>query len=311
MAADLNITPARANLTPKIWGKRFFSEYVRANPFAMYMGEKTSDMIQVREDLTSKKGDRVVFPAVRRAKGAGVQGNQLLRGNEELMDLRSMELPIPYFRHAIAVSKWDRQKSVVELLEIARDLLNTWALEKMRSDVLLGLSSVTANNNVSVPYASATAAQRNAWLANNSDRILVGGAKANSASGVMATSLATLNNQYSVPGTPGGRINGMTVSLAKRLAKTASPRIRPITVKNKSNETAEEWFVLFLNSLQFRDFRNDPEVREAQKDALPRGQDNPIFTGGDLIWDQVIVREVAEMVGNAGAGAGGSETAAG
>ncbi len=314
--ADMNLTPARANLTPKIWARDFFNEYVRANPFAQYMGTAVSDMIQVREDLTTKNGDRIVFPAIRRAKGAGVQGNQLLEGNEELMDLRSMELPITFFRHAIAVSEWDEQKSVVELLVAAKDLLTTWALEKMRFDIILALGNITGNGNVSVPFAAATAAQRDFWFANNIDRVLVGGSKGNSYSAgttpsTVAAALAKINNTYSTDTTPGGRISGRTVSLAKRMAKTASPRIRPITVKNSANGTAQEWFVLFLNSWQFRDFRDDPRVQDAQKLALERGKDNPIFSGGDLIWDQVIVREVPEMATIPGAGAGGIDVAAG
>lgn len=309
--ADMNLTAARPNLTPKVWAKRFFTEYVRANPFAMYMGEAVTDMIQVREDLTTKPGDRIVFPAVRRLKGAGVQGNQLLEGNEELMDARSMELPIVLFRHAVAVSEWDEQKSFIDLLTIGRDLLQTWALEKMRMDIILALSNITANNNVSVNFVSATAAQRDAWLANNIDRVLVGGSVANANPAVMATALAKINNAYSTATTPGGRISGRTVSLAKRRAKLAAPRIRPIQVKNKASGTAEEWFVLFLPSLQFRDFRDDPAVQDAQKLALERGKDNPIFTGGDLIWDQTIVREVPELPVIAGGGAEGIDVAAG
>jgi N4-gp56 family major capsid protein len=302
--ADMNITAARPGLTPTSWAKTFFSEYVRANPFAMYMGTSVSDMIQVREDLERKEGDSVVFPAVRRLVGAGVTGNQILEGNEELLNARSMKLTISYFRHAVAVSKWDAQKSIVDLLEAAKDGLTTWALEKMRADIILALGNITANGDVSVPFASATATQRNAWLANNADRVLVGSSKANASSNVMATALATINNTT-------GKVSGSTVSLAKRLAKTANPRIRPITVKNKANGTAEEWFTLFLNSLQFRDFRNDPAVLDAQKNALERGKDNPIFSGGDLLWDQVIVREVPELPVITGAGAGGIDVAAG
>lgn len=309
--ADINITPARAGLTPKIWTKRFFREYVRSNPFAQYMGVTMTDMIQVREELMAKEGDRVVFASVHELKGAGVQGNQLLEGNEEIVDARSMEIAITYFRHAVGFSKWDRQKSTVDILEAGRDLLKSWALRKIKMDIVLALGNVTGNAGVSVNYAAATAAQRDFWLANNADRVLVGGAKANSTPAVMATALAKINNAYSTDTTSGGRINGRTLSLAKRMAKTASPAIRPIQVVNKGSETAQEWFVLFLNSLQFRDFRDDPRVQDAQKLALERGKDNPIFSGGDLIWDQVIVREVPELPVIPGAGAAGIDVAAG
>ena len=52
--ADMNVTPARQGLTPVIWDSEFFTEYVRKNQFARYMGTTMGAMIQVREDLTRK-----------------------------------------------------------------------------------------------------------------------------------------------------------------------------------------------------------------------------------------------------------------
>ena len=315
--ADMNITPARAGLTPTIWDSKFWVEYVRENQFAQYMGTRMTDMIQVKEDLTRQRGDRVVFPTVRRLIGAGVTGNQILEGNEELLNARSMTLPVGVIRHAVAVSDWDEQKSVIDLRDAARDSLQVWSLEKMRADVIGAMGNITANGNVSVPFAAATAAQRNAWLANNNDRVLAGGSKSNTSSNNMATSLALIDNVMSKRATGGtaavvgGKFGALNVSLAKRLAKNANPRLRPIQVRNRGTKSAEEWFVLFLNSDGFRDFKSDPIIDEAQKFAAARGEDNPLFTGGDLIWDQVIVREIPEMGKIAGAGAGGIDVAPG
>jgi hypothetical protein len=86
--ADMNLTPARQGLTPIIWDSDYFTEYVRKNQFARYMGTSMSSLIQVREDLTRKAGDTVVFPAVRRLVGAGVTGNTVLEGNEEILNAR-------------------------------------------------------------------------------------------------------------------------------------------------------------------------------------------------------------------------------
>ncbi len=114
--ADMNITAARPGLTPTIWDSEFFVEYVRENQFASYMGTAMGSMIQIREDLTTKRGDSVVFPTVRRLIGAGVTGNQILEGNEELLNARSLKLTVGVIRHAVAVSEWDQQKSVIDLL---------------------------------------------------------------------------------------------------------------------------------------------------------------------------------------------------
>ena len=173
----MNVTPARAGLTPLIWDSDFFTEYIRKNQFARYMGTTMGAMIQVREDLTRKAGDTVVFPTVRRLVGAGVSGNTVLEGNEEILNARRLNLVVSAFRHAVAVSDWDEQKSVIDLREAAREALMVWELEKMRNDIITSLEAITADSNVQVSYAAATAAQRNTWMVNNADRVLFGTAR--------------------------------------------------------------------------------------------------------------------------------------
>lgn len=296
--ADMNVTPARTGLTPQIWDDRFFTEYVRRNRYYKYMGTTETSMIQLKNDLTARNGDNVTFAAVRRLIGAGVSGNIVLEGNEEILDARSMKLAVAPIRHAVAVSEWDEQKSVIDLRNAARSALIVWEMEKMKADIGIALSSIDG-----VPYATATAAQRNTWTTNNSDRVLFGASVSNGASNVMATQLATIAS-------PAGKMTGAVLSLAKRRAQIAAPHIRPIQM---NNENDEEWFVCFMPSLVFRDFRNDPQVIAANKDARPREngwEKNPLFSGGDLVWDGVIVREIPELPVLTGAGAAGIDVAA-
>jgi N4-gp56 family major capsid protein len=296
--ADMNITPARAGLTPQIWDKLFFAEYIRANRFRKYFGTTESSMIQVKDSLTTKNGDSVTFAAVRRLVGAGVTGNTVLEGNEEILDQRSMKLTVGVIRHAVAVSDWDEQKSTIELRDVAKQSLKNWAMEKLRSDIIIALSSVGG-----VPYATATATQRNAWLAANSDRVRFGALASNYSSGVMATALATLDNTND-------KMTGALLSLAKRQAQTASPHIRPIQTVDTNDE---EWFVVFMPSLVFRDFRADPAVLSANANGRPRESGwmkNPMFSGGDLVWDGCIVREIPELPVLVGVGTAGIDAAA-
>lgn len=301
--ADMNITPARAGLTPQIWDKQFFAEYIRANRFKKYFGTTESSMIQVKDSLTTKNGDTITFAAVRRLVGAGVTGNTVLEGNEEILDQRSMKLTVAPIRHAVAVSEWDEQKSTIELRDVAKTSLKNWSMEKLRNDIIIALSSVGTINGVTIPYATATATQRNLWLASNSDRVRFGALASNYSSGVMATALLTLDNTNDI-------MTGKMLSTAKRQAQTASPHIRPI-MTNDTND--EEWFVVFMPSLVFRDFRNDPAVLSANANGRPREtkwMDNPMFSGGDLVWDGMIVREIPELPVLAGAGTAGIDVAA-
>jgi N4-gp56 family major capsid protein len=295
--ADMNVTPARPLLTPIIWDSDFFVEYVRKNQFARYMGTQMSSMIQIREDLTRKEGDTVVFPSVHRLKGAGVTGNTVLEGNEEILDARSLKLAVAVFRHAVAASDWDEQKSVIDLRNAAREALMVWELEKMRNDIISSLGAITADGSVQVTYATATATQRNTWQTNNADRVLFGILIANGVSNVMATSLLTVDSTND-------KLTCAMIDLARRRARNANPRIRPITVNND-----EEWFVLFVPSPAFRDLQQDPVMINKLQYAWNRGADNPLFTAGDLITGGVIVREIPEIPVITGAGTGGIDVA--
>lgn len=296
--ADMNITPSRAGLTPQIWDGKFFAEYVRKNRFARYMGTRITDMIQVKEDLTVKVGDTITFATVRRLVGAGVEGNTVLEGNEEILGQRSMKLTVKPIRHAVAVSDWDEQKSSIDLRDASKDALQTWSMERMRTDLINGFMSVDG-----IPYATANATARNAWLANNADRVQFGAVVANNAANVHAASLANIDPTAD-------RMTGDLLSLAKRRAQMANPHIRPIQTDDNSDE---EWFVVFLHPLLMRDFRKDPAVRDLNKDSLPREgaawKNNPLFSGSDMVWDGMFVREIPELPVLTGVGAGGTDVA--
>ena len=101
----------------------------------------------------------------------------------------------------------------------------------------------------------------------------------------MATALLTISAAT-------GKMTAATVTLAKRIARTASPRIRPISVNDD-----EEWFVMFMPSLPFRDLMQDPVIINSLQYAWDRGRDNPLFTAGDIHLQR---RDHPRSPGNAG-----------
>lgn len=280
------LTTARTGLTPQQWDDKFFMEYVRENRFKRYMGTDENAIIQLKEDLTKAKGDKVTFAAVNKLAGDGVTGNTTLEGNEESLDTRSMAVTVAPLRHAVAVTNWDEQKSTIELRDTAKMALKLWSMEKMKTAIITALGSING-----VAYASASEAQKDAWLVDNADRVLFGAAKSNASSNDHSTSLGNVDSTSD-------KLTPEAVSLMKRIAQTASPAIRPIRL----NED-EEWFVLFASSRSFRDFALNSTVTQANRDARVRGMDNPLFTGGSLVWDGVIVREVPEIGVLSGVGA--------
>jgi len=264
------------------------------------MGTGEMDMIQVKSDLTKKNGDSVTYALVNDLTGAGVTGSTALLGAEEALMSRSFKVSVGLFRNAVTIHEWDEQKSAIDLRNAAKAQLRSWAVKKMRSDIIIALGSING-----IPYITgngngttgSSTAQKDAWLVDNHDRVLYGGAIVNSVSNVHATALGTVSAAT-------GKLTYSAVSLAKRMAKTASPAIRPIELRS-----GEEWFVLFCNSMCFRDLK--VSLATIHQDAEVRGKDNPIFHDGDLVYDGVIIREIPEMAHEGGVlGSGGELVAA-
>ena len=274
-------TFAASGLTPQIWDDEFFTSYVRSSRYKRYMGTDEASIFQMKEDLTKKKGDSVTFALVNELTGNGVTGNSTLKGNEERINSRSHKLTVDVLRHAVAVDDWDIQKSVIDLRNAGRTQLREWAQKKLRDDITLALGQIDGVN-----YLSSSAAQRNTWSANNQDRVLYGTTTANY-NATFATGIATITSTE--------QCSPNALSLMKRLAQAASPKVRPVYVK----EMDQEWYVCFIGPRAWRDLTEDNPTTNlltlANRDARIRGVDNPLFTGDSLVWDGMILREIPEI----------------
>ena len=268
-------TRAASGLTVEQWDDNYFMEYVQESVFKPYMGMGETSIIQVNEDLTRKKGDQFNFAFVNRLTNNAVTGNKALEGNEEDMTSRSFSLTVDLRRNGVLVPKMEQQRSAIDLREAARAALKTWSMEDLRDDVIAALYSIDGT-----AFASSSAANRNTWVTNNSDRVLFG-ALASNYSTTFATAMATLDDTAD-------RADADILSLLKRKAVTASPKIRPIEVSG-----GKRVYVVFVHPLVFRDIASS--LAQTNRDAYNRGLDNPLFTGADLYWDGLVIKEVDDM----------------
>jgi hypothetical protein len=75
------------------------------------------------------------------------------------------------------------------------------------------------------------------------------------------------------------------------------PKINPW----QREDTDQEWYVCFLGSRAMRDLKSDPVMYQANRDARDRenatgpGANNPIWTGGGLVFDGVYYLEIPEI----------------
>lgn len=265
------------------WRKQFIREYIRDSGFEPYMGDSPTDIIHVANDL---KGDgyTIRIPLVARLQGNGVSGNSRLSGQEERMDQYYQDISWEYYRNAIEISKKEREKSAVDLLEARRPLLKEWASELVKYQLIDAFHTVSSG----ATYANADSTARNAFLANNSDRVLFGKLKSNYSSGVMATALGTLDTTDDI-------LSPAIGSLAKRMARTANPHIRPF----KTGTQGREYYVMFCHPLAFKALKNNATIISNSQLARAREgsamDNNPLFQDGDIIDDGIIYREIPEF----------------
>lgn len=284
--ADTNVA---TGLTVQQWDEKFDTEYFQENRFASEMGTSENAIIQVKEDLTKDRGDSLTFALVNRMTGAGVTGSNTLEGNEESVTSRSHKLTISQRRNAFRIPMTDQQFSSINLRKAGRAVLNDWAHENTRDQIITELGSING-----VAYGTATEAQKDAWLVDNADRVLFGNAVGNGGYTDHSADLATV--------TAAMTITSGLASLAKRIALSASPKIRPVLSKS----TGRRFYTWYLPSLIFRDLQADSTIQQAQRDVGLRMQNEKLFKGGDLEWDGMIFKEIDDigLLATAGASSG-------
>lgn len=276
------------------WEAQYFAEYVRMSGFKVYMGKSVNMPICVKYQLTDG-GKTVNIPLITRLTGAGVTGSAALAGSEEALNNYNHAISVDWRRNGVEIKKPERHWTEMDLLRAAGDMLKVWSADKLRDDVIAAFRSIQ-----SVAYGSATEAQKDAWIDDNTDRVLFGNAVGNLSTAAPAGG-ATYDHSGSLANVDAtnDKLTKASLSLMKRMAKTASPHIRPIRVDDSSGR---EYFVCFAGSLPFRDLKSSLDT--VNTDARPRDvESNPLFQDGDLIYDGVIVREIPEIPVLSGVGA--------
>jgi hypothetical protein len=279
-----NTTVASANVVTKFL-REVNHQYIRGGRFGPYIGKTENAIIQVKQDLK-----KVSIPLVAKLSGSGVEGSTTLAGSEEALSNYAYTLSPTYKRNGVLVDNEENEKSEFELFQEARPALTNWAMELKRNEIIQAMGAIEAGGTYynyggtkgANGATAASAANMDTWQAANTDRILYGAATANLTSGDHTTSLATID-------TTNDKMTMSMVELLKVMAEHADPLIRPVMIKDD-----EPWYVLFLGTYAFRDLRVN--LQTLHSNALPRSvEGNPLWSGGDLVIDGVIVKKVPEI----------------
>ena len=263
-----------SELVEKKYLSDFYSEFVRENMFSPYTGTSPSNVINIK--MGRKQCE---IPLVTRLKGQGVSGSTTLRGAGEQLGNHGITLTPTYYRHAVEFDREELEKPAIDLMKAAKPALMDWSMQLVRDHTIEAFGAIH-NGTSYFNYGDATAAQRNAWVLNNTDRVFYANDASNQGT-VHATDLAKVVNATD-------SMTKEAISYMKLKAKNADPHIRPIRVKG-----GYEYYVAFMDSYVFRDLKAD--LATSHQNALPRSKDNILFQDGDLVWDGVICREVPEI----------------
>ncbi len=287
----MSSTTTPAGLNVQRWRSTFFTEVFNSNKFMPYIGTKRTDIIQVDEELTGKPGSIVTFSLVNQLDTNRVLGNAVLEGSESLMVTRSFNVTVNQERFGIELQHFERKKSAIDQMKASKEILVDKDSRLLRNDIILALGSINGVN-----YASASEAQKDAWLVDNTDRAQFGAVRSNSSTLDHSASLANIDNTSD-------KLTAAVIGIMKRLGKTSAPIVRPIGVDGS------DMYLLFTPSLLFRDLSLDTTVTQANREARARGLDNPIFKGAGLVVDNIIIVEVEDIEVLTGVGAGGIDVA--
>jgi len=314
----------------QLWESDFLQEEVRMSGFKPYIGKGKNNVIIAKHELETEAGKTINIPLILSLKNKGVGGATALRGRETQLNNYNCPITIDWDRNGVVVPKSESYKTEIDLLNAAKSALGEWAGEALRTDLIYGFMSTISTGNTTqlyaeitedatnggyqiaagyvagstferyegVSYTTASEANKDAWLALNSDRVLFGKLRSNISSNDHSVALATLD-------TTDDKLTVATAQLAKRMARNATPRIMPF-----KTEDNREFFIMFCGPRSFRDLKNDSTMIAANRDARAREGNamakNPLFQDGDLIYDGIIFREIPEIPHIVNVGSGGS-----
>lgn len=320
-----------AHYTQK-WAAETFMEFQRESGFLPYTGEGANNVIVSRKELVGG-GQTINIPFFPDLTGDGTAGNAVLENNEEAATAYNEQVAVDYLRHATKFTKRDTSFVNFDLLKASKMLVKNWGKNKVRTRIINQLLSVRASGTGDNLYygkitssstgpeitaansagavvtidgesvTTASEANKDTWITNNAGRIVVG-ALASNVGTDHSTALATLDTTDDTP-------RAAILDLARSKAKLSSPRIHPFMVDGDSNE----WYLYFCGTREFRYYEQDPTILQADRESRARDagalKNNPIFTGGELLYRGVIIKEIPEIPVIDAVGASSADVAVG
>lgn len=255
-----------------VWSRDMWKAVRNAMFTKRFQGSDENSMIQrITELKKSDKGARAVITLVADLEGDGTAGDRTLKGNEEAGKSYDQVIRIDQLRHANkSEGRIAEQKSVVEFRSTSKNILAYWMADRCDQMAFLTLSGVSyalKNNSAArvgsdlpnlefaADVTAPSALRHRRWVAASSS--LAAGATAS----VVATDLPSWK------------------MLVEAKAYLEDSYIKPIR-----GEGGLAMYNVFMTPKGIAKLKLDADFLTAQRNAMPRSADNPLFKGADVIY---------------------------
>ena len=261
-----------------------------------FTGTGDGAMIQRITGLTkTEKGEKALFQLVADLVEDGVISDNKREGNEESMQSYWQEIQLDLISHQVRnKGKLSEQKTVVEFRKNAKNRLAYWLANRIDQLVFLTLSGISyAYHNdgrarVNSPFPNLSFAADVKPLTAKRHLMWDGSA-------LLPADTTQITSGF-VPNYE------MIVNL---LAYAKDHYVKPLM------DGGKEYYVLLVKPGTLKQLKLDPAYQRAIVNAMPRGKENPWFTGGVVTIDGAVIHEHRLVYSTTGAPGGSKWGAAG
>ena len=258
-------------LAIKKWSNELMSEALKKTHALQFMGKGKDSLITIKSDLTTRDGgDRIRVGIRSQLRGAGVEGDGTLEGNEEALETFYQDVTINQLRHAVrSGGKMSEQRVPFSVRDEAKDGLSDWWADRIDTWFFNQIAGNTAQTDGRYVGFNAT-------VAPDADHV------------TYHTSGSTA--EVSISNTSVAKFNLTAIDTAVEKAKVAKNALRPIMIGGKKH------YVMFIHPYQTTTLRTSTATglwQDIQKAVVSGGAqtDNPIFTGALGMYNNVVLQE--------------------
>lgn len=256
------------NETVNLWSNKTYYEALKATIGKTLMGDMKDAVLGLHDDLTDAAGDMVKYDILMEPTGNGVESQNRLKDNEEVMVYHQDYVKIDMKRNAHKFDGMTQQRTVHNLRKDAQRNMSKWLGAWLDWTIMHQLGGDTTITFANVPVAVDT-----------SHYVMCGDVAHGT---VLATQEASISDN--------DEIDLLDIDYAKERAMTATPQCEPAMYDG------QEMYVAILHPYCMTDIRVSTSAatvkwHEIQQYANQRGLKNPIFTKSNGVYNNVILLE--------------------